>query len=123
MAPLEQLLQGKTSSGKPMHSGLHKDSVGRIRRDIKEENKLLTTIETPHVTDDILGIGRRKQEQKPDSLALVPVKDENKMVVAKDEKKRGRINFVWNRNKRNQRATRPLAMLPRMIRQYSTKSQ
>ncbi|KAJ1921912.1 Rho GTPase activating protein [Mycoemilia scoparia] len=103
VAPLEQLLQGKTMTGKPIQEGFHKDSIGRIRRDIKGETQQLTKIETPHVTDDILGIGRRKQDKTSESMALITRSKDNKLVVAAEEKKRGRLNLMWNRNKKNQK--------------------
>ncbi|KAJ1673040.1 Rho GTPase activating protein, partial [Spiromyces aspiralis] len=87
--------------------GFHKDSIGRIRRDVKEEKHSLSNIETPHVTDDILGIGRKKQEQLSSSMVMVKYKGDDKMVAAtKDEKKRGRINFAWGRSKKNTKSSK-----------------
>ncbi|KAJ2679613.1 Rho GTPase activating protein [Coemansia spiralis] len=69
-----------------------KNSVGRIVHE--EEDVPDLPLDTPRVTDDILGIGRQ------DSSSLNEVREgSNGRTRTREEKKRGRITFMWGKKK------------------------
>ncbi|KAJ2747255.1 Rho GTPase activating protein [Coemansia sp. BCRC 34301] len=97
----DQSLHGMQSAdGKP-RAQFTKDSVGRIVRE--EEHAPDLPKFTPHVTDDILGVGRQDLSlgdgrEGSNQGALSSIFNGGRPRT-REEKKRGRITFMWGKRK------------------------
>ncbi|KAJ1819444.1 Rho GTPase activating protein, partial [Coemansia sp. RSA 2675] len=85
------------ADGKP-RAQFTKDSVGRIVRE--EEHAPDLPKFTPHVTDDILGVGRQDHSigEGSSQSALSSIFNGGR-TRTREEKKRGRITFMWGKRK------------------------
>ncbi|KAJ2737405.1 Rho GTPase activating protein [Coemansia sp. BCRC 34962] len=94
----EQATHGaQPADGKP-RAQFTKDSVGRIVRE--EEHAPDLPKFTPHVTDDILGVGRQDPSigEGSSHSALSSIFNGGR-TRTREEKKRGRITFMWGKRK------------------------
>ncbi|KAJ2472645.1 Rho GTPase activating protein [Coemansia sp. RSA 2322] len=89
-----------SADGRP-RAQFTKDSVGRIVRE--EEHAPDLPLFTPHVTDDILGVGRQDVSHSDsrdggNQGALSSIFNGGR-TRTREEKKRGRITFMWGKRK------------------------
>ncbi|KAJ2907575.1 Rho GTPase activating protein, partial [Coemansia aciculifera] len=100
MAYYNRHLGEQPTDGKP-RAQFTKDSVGRIVRE--EEHAPDLPKFTPHVTDDILGVGRQDPSagdgrEGGNQGALSSIFNGGR-TRTREEKKRGRITFMWGKRK------------------------